>query len=42
MTGFALAWDLVRAYLGARFKDHERFRRRLAKVRALEPKETTS
>jgi ribose 5-phosphate isomerase B len=41
VTCFALAWEFVRAYLGARFKGDERFRRRLAKVRALEEKETT-
>ncbi len=36
VTGPALAWDLVQAFLNARFKDDERFKRRLAKVTALE------
>jgi ribose 5-phosphate isomerase B len=36
VTGQALAWDLVRTFLNARFKGDERFRRRLAKVAALE------
>jgi ribose 5-phosphate isomerase B len=36
VTGQALSWDLVRTFLGARFKGDERFRRRLAKVAALE------
>ncbi|MDA8137605.1 MAG: RpiB/LacA/LacB family sugar-phosphate isomerase [Desulfobacteraceae bacterium] len=36
VTGQALAWDLVRTFLSARFKGDERFRRRLAKVAALE------
>ena len=36
VTGRALALDLVRAFLAARFKDTQRFRRRLAKVAALE------
>ena len=31
VTGHALAWDLVQAFLLARFKGDERFRRRLAK-----------
>jgi ribose 5-phosphate isomerase B len=39
VTGRALALDLVRIFLDARFKDAERFRRRLAKVTALEHKE---
>jgi ribose 5-phosphate isomerase B len=38
--GPALALDLVRTFLAARFKDVERYRRRLAKVAALEKKET--
>jgi ribose 5-phosphate isomerase B len=37
-TGYALSWDLVRTFLGAQFKGDERFRRRLAKVMALEKK----
>jgi ribose 5-phosphate isomerase B len=36
VTGQALSWDLVRTFLGARFKGDDRFRRRLAKVAALE------
>jgi ribose 5-phosphate isomerase B len=40
VTGHALAWDLVRAFLTANFKGTERFIRRLDKVAALERKET--
>jgi ribose 5-phosphate isomerase B len=36
VTGPALAWELVRTFLQARFKGEERFRRRLNKVAALE------
>ena len=36
VTGQALSWDLVQIFLSARFKGDERFRRRLAKVAALE------
>ena len=36
VTGHALAWDLVQMFLSARFKGAERFKRRLAKVSALE------
>jgi ribose 5-phosphate isomerase B len=36
VTGHALAQDLVQAFLGAKFKDLERFRRRLAKISSLE------
>jgi ribose 5-phosphate isomerase B len=36
VLGPALAWELVRAFLTARFSDAERHRRRLAKVRAVE------
>ena len=36
ITGYALSWDLVKAFLNAHFKGAERFRRRLAKVAALE------
>lgn len=35
VLGYALARDLIRAFLTARFADAERFRRRLAKVAAL-------
>ena len=36
VTGQALAWDLVQIFLNVHFKGGERFRRRLAKVAALE------
>lgn len=36
VTGSALAWDLVQTFLAARFKEDERFKRRLAKVADLE------
>lgn len=36
VIGEALAWELVQAFLNACFKGNERFRRRLAKVEALE------
>ena len=36
VLGFALAWDLAKAFLAARFNDAERHRRRLAKMAALE------
>jgi len=36
VTGEALSWDLVEIFLRAQFKGDERFRRRLAKVAALE------
>ena len=36
VTGYALSWDLVQTFLSAHFKGDERFRRRLAKVAALE------
>ena len=36
ITGSALAWELVRVFLNARFEKGERFQRRLAKVAALE------
>ena len=32
VVGHALAWDLVRGFLEARFKGEERFRRRLDKI----------
>ena len=38
IVGFELAWDLVKSFVGARFKRDERFRRRLAKIAALECK----
>ena len=36
VTGYALSWDLVQAFLNAHFKGDERFKRRLEKVAALE------
>ena len=36
VTGYSLSWDLVQTFLNAHFKGAERFRRRLAKVVALE------
>ena len=36
VTGYALAWDLIRTFLTARFVGAERHRRRLAKIAALE------
>ena len=36
VTGDTLSWELVRIFLDARFKGDERFRRRLAKVTAIE------
>ena len=38
VTGFALALDLIRIFLGASFKGDERFQRRLAKITDLEKK----
>ena len=36
VTCFALAWELIQAFLKARFLDQERFNRRLEKVAKLE------
>lgn len=36
VTGGVLAWELVQAFLRARYKGTERFRRRLDKIRQLE------
>lgn len=36
ITGTALAWELVHAYLNADFKTDERYARRLAKIAAIE------
>ena len=36
VTGTALSWELIMSFLNANFKGDERFRRRLAKVSALE------
>jgi ribose 5-phosphate isomerase B len=40
VMGFALAWELIQAFLTAKFKDNQRFRRRLNKVAAAENKRT--
>lgn len=40
VTGPSLAWDLVQTFLNAHFKGDERFKRRLAKVAALESAST--
>ncbi len=42
VVGHALAWELVKTFLSARFSGAERHRRRLAKVVELENKETRS
>ncbi|MBI5593430.1 MAG: RpiB/LacA/LacB family sugar-phosphate isomerase [Deltaproteobacteria bacterium] len=39
VTGYALAWDLIRIFLNAGFKGDDRFKRRLDKIAALEKKE---
>jgi ribose 5-phosphate isomerase B len=36
VTGLALAWELVQAFLGARFRGDARFRRRLEKIAEVE------
>lgn len=41
VLGYALAQDLMRTFLTARFANAERFQRRLAKVAALENEEWT-
>jgi ribose 5-phosphate isomerase B len=40
VVGHALAWELVQTFLAARFINAERFQRRLAKIAAMEDKET--
>ena len=42
VVGHALAWELVKTFLDARFSGAERHRRRLAKVAELEGRETPS
>jgi len=42
VVGHALAWELVKTFLQAKFSGAERFQRRLAKVAALERKEAKS
>jgi ribose 5-phosphate isomerase B len=39
VTCYALAWELIQAFLKASFKGAERFQRRLDKVKALEKRE---
>jgi ribose 5-phosphate isomerase B len=39
VVGHALAWELVKTFLQAKFSGAERFQRRLAKIAALEHKE---
>jgi len=39
VVGDALAWELVKTFLGARFTGEDRHRRRLAKIAELELKE---
>ena len=39
VTGYALAWDLIHAFLNASFIGAERHRRRLAKIAVLEKNE---
>ncbi len=36
IIGYALAWEMIQTFLGARFTGEERHRRRLKKVEALE------
>lgn len=36
VVGYQLAWDLVRAFIAARYKGLERFERRLSKIAGLE------
>jgi len=38
VVGYALAWELVKIFLMAKFKGTERFKRRLKKVAVLEAK----
>ena len=39
VTCYALAWELIKSFLNARFKGAERFKRRLDKIKALEKQE---
>jgi ribose 5-phosphate isomerase B len=41
VIGHALAWDLVKPFANAQFKETERFNRRLAKISELENKANT-
>jgi ribose 5-phosphate isomerase B len=40
VIGQSLAWELVQAFLNARFKGAERFRRRIEQIAELERKDT--
>jgi ribose 5-phosphate isomerase B len=40
VIGFSLAWEIIQIYLAAHYEKTERFERRLAKVAAIESKET--
>ena len=40
VIGYALAWELILAFIGARFTEEERHRRRLGKIALLENLET--
>ena len=40
VIGFSLAWEIIQIYLAAHYEKTERFERRLAKVAAIERKET--
>jgi RpiB/LacA/LacB family sugar-phosphate isomerase len=40
VVAFALAWEIIQAYLSAHYEKTERFERRLAKVAAIETRET--
>jgi ribose 5-phosphate isomerase B len=39
VIGFSMAWEIIQIYLAAHYIGNERFKRRLAKVAALEQKE---
>jgi ribose 5-phosphate isomerase B len=41
VVGHALAWDLVKTFVNAQFKETQRFNRRLAKISELENKANT-
>ncbi|MEJ2207948.1 MAG: RpiB/LacA/LacB family sugar-phosphate isomerase [Anaerolineae bacterium] len=42
VVGYEVAWDLVEVFLEADFQGQERFRRRLAKIAALETEDVSS
>jgi ribose 5-phosphate isomerase B len=39
VTCYALAWELIKSFLNARFKEEARFKRRIDKIKALEKQE---